>query len=306
MISHIVFFIDTCRAIQPHYLHANVEQKNQLITFLKTWIFYNSGSKQTFWTGFYTEEGLYQTKEHWFPGKPVVQRLMSDPNLSINSKRELVLRIFKYMQWNYTTQQQNQALRPYQTEQHFFNEPINGEPRISYQLAGINLLNGNNHVNQFPILDNFIRSLQQKDIVIQFTLKKSYRIAMLEQSEFLNIPNVILFGDKYVLFSGSLKKLQMLLFRTFSSVKSETDVLNFCAQFGPNPPIRREAFADRNFTIPRKGRGFNDPNPLNGSTHRGAIYLFPWFQKIIDKLDGDWVAMDYNLNLHREYNFNET
>jgi hypothetical protein len=271
---------------------------------LKTWIFYNSGSKQTFWTGSYTEEGLFETKEHWYPGKPVVQKLMSETDLSIISKRDLVLRIFKYMQWNYTTQQQNQALRPYQTEQQFFNEPINGEPRITYQLAGINLLKDKNHLNQLPILTAFISSLQQNNIVIQFSFKKKYKENLLIQSSYLNLLNVIPFGDKYVLYAGSLKNLQILLFRTFSSVKSENEVLDFCAQFGSNPPIRREAFADRNFTIPRKGRGFDDPNPLNGSAHRGAKYLFPWFQKIIDKLDGDWVAMDSELNLHPEFNSN--
>ena len=307
MISNINFFIDTCRSLQPHYIQATEEQKNQLSTFLKTWIFYNSGSQKTFWTGKFTLNSLKETKEHWFPGKPVVKQLLADPNLNNYSKGELILRIFKYMQWNYTTQAENQALRPFQTEQAFFSDPINGDPLMSYQLAGLRLMADQRHKNQLPILEQFINGIwhgHNPDIVVQLTLKSSHKAHFLAKCNQLGITNVTPFGDKYILFSGSLANFQIAVFSTLTGVLNSNQIIDYLNQFGENTPIRTFPFDDRGVRLPSKGFKFNsenDPHPFYCSTHRGAKYLFPWFQKFIDRLDGDWVVFDDQLNIHPVY-----
>lgn len=159
LISQILFFIKCAKALRPIHEECNTIKKRQIETFLKTWLFYNSSSSEIFWTGrtsLAVINGENRVKEHWFGNLSSAHYILNpeilDEDFFLLDTSVQVLKVFQFMQWNYTTRGENNVLRQLQRPDVFFGEYM-GDPIIMYNNAGIEL-----EVIQddlFPIMRNF-------------------------------------------------------------------------------------------------------------------------------------------------------
>lgn len=164
-IGDIKFFIQFAENLRELYQNANESRRRQLATMLKTWMFYNSTEKDIFWTGKSSEsvlDGGNKVKEHHYGNLSSVEYILN-PEIGNEDFFELtkanqLLRIVKFMQWNYTTPAENQSLRIFQNTNRFYNE-FNGDPNLIYKEAGISLVDVDLETNLLPKLENFFNHL---------------------------------------------------------------------------------------------------------------------------------------------------
>lgn len=308
MINEINFFTSCCRELQPTFLNANPKEQNQIATFLKTWIFYNSASKNLFWTGKYTEQGLKDgVKEHWYPGLTVTKKLLETPEAFANNK-ELFFRVFSWMQWNYTSKQENQRLKSYQAPGVFDSSPINSDPTLSYQLANIELLENPSHQNVLPIIRDFFAQRLRKDgIVVQFNVNPTIAMSFLLVADELNLTEKILClrGSKYLYYQGTLADLCKLVFTLFIHMINEQEYLQFLNDYNTplnNAPIRSinnfNVEEHRTFIISTNEQSFPNFLEFFATTYRDGNYVYKWIDNMMDHLNLEWFV--FNPNFERK------
>jgi hypothetical protein len=155
LISQIDLFIQCAKALLPKHQKSTPQQKRQIETFLKTWLFYNSSSAEVFWTGLTSQsviDGAQPIAEHWFGNLSSAHYVMNldvqSANFFDQAKPAQILEVFKFMQWNKTSKAENIKLRALQRPEVFFAQ-FQGDPRQIYQLAGIHLIQrGHNTLNE--------------------------------------------------------------------------------------------------------------------------------------------------------------
>ena len=156
LISNIFFFIECADILRTKYSAGTGSQKKQLVTFLKTWLWYNSGSKNIFWRGWSTEEGrIERVKEHWYSNLSTANFLM-DKGIRDLSRKEQVLWIFKRMQWNYTSVKENQRLIHDQDYTRFYGK-LKGDASKLYENNNL-VIGEEKRVDLLPKLKDFFEA----------------------------------------------------------------------------------------------------------------------------------------------------
>jgi hypothetical protein len=161
LISKITFFLDCVRILKQRYEIANNAERKQLATFLKTWLFYNSGSKEIFWTGCTTEKGkLERVKEHRYSNLATTTYLLKT-DLNRFSNKDLLLWTFEHMQWNYTSKEENNRLSKEQQYDNFYKK-LDGDLIKLYETAKIELIDESENHNFYPKLSKIINNSKHK------------------------------------------------------------------------------------------------------------------------------------------------
>ena len=146
LISQIDLFIQCAKALEPKHQTSTPQQKRQIETFLKTWLFYNSSSAEVFWTGMTSQsviDGADPIVEHWYGNLSSAHHIMNPGVRGAcffdQTKPQQVLEVFKFMQWNKTSKAENIKLRALQRPEVFFGQ-FQGDPRQIYRESGIHLI----------------------------------------------------------------------------------------------------------------------------------------------------------------------
>jgi hypothetical protein len=161
LISKITFFLDCVSILKQRYESANDAEKKQLATFLKTWLFYNSGSKEIFWTGCSTEKGrLERVKEHRYSNLATTTYLLKS-DLKGFTNKGLLLWTFEHMQWNYTGKDENNRLSKWQQYESFYKK-LDGDLIKLYETAEIELIDESENQNFYPRLSKLINNSKHK------------------------------------------------------------------------------------------------------------------------------------------------
>jgi hypothetical protein len=169
LITQITFFINCANALLNLHQAGTLLQKRQVETFLKTWFFYNSASQEIYWTGKTSVEvqnGAPAVAEHWYGNLSSVYYIMNPDVLNRNffalEKRQQILEVFAFMQWNKTSQAENLRLRNLQRPEVFF-DIFQGNPNLMYQEAGVVLSIEDEERNLLPVLEDFFNYPQLED-----------------------------------------------------------------------------------------------------------------------------------------------
>ena len=318
ILSEINFFIKCARELKPIHEDALPPRKKQLETFLKTWLWYNSSSKNIFWTGKTSEAGIInRVKEHQYSNLSSVRYIMDNEIMNENffdlSNQEQFKRVFKFMQWNYTSSAENISLKQFQDANVFYGVEINGDPEIAYQMAEINLFEENETANILPRLNSFLEyngdtvgyifeiDLTNRRLtnfmtyltdasnrfgielfVIQFSKKGCiYRL----------INNQNNFTDLYRLTMYSLWKC----FRNTNEIDEFLNTYNYAiVENGPYRIINNFTYPTRAFPIETAHQNYGE---IYLDTYNDIPYKFNLISKILDFFDATCVVYDYNLDI---------
>jgi hypothetical protein len=312
MIHEILFYLTCCESLKDTYKNANDGNKERVETFLKTWLFYNSGPKDIFWRGT-VSHGLGNqnfkdsVKEHWYPNKSVTKHIMSDGFLQ-KSKIEQISEIFQYMQFNLTTKAENNRLKKYQVYQIFYDrEGVNGDPAIAYERANVNLKQLDPCADKLDAFKSFLTPNKTKVYYLQINAAKAVINKFTTIADTIEV-EILHLGNRCVLFKGELRKIQKIIFEGFINSITENELEEFYNQIDnrtDNKPIRRE----NNFTTEQRRVVSITPQQANFpiietlyyTTYRGIDYLFPWFKKMIEFRDGDVFLFTYKNDVFNGY-----
>jgi hypothetical protein len=327
IIKDVKFFIQCSENLRELYDNTDENRQRQLITMLKTWLFYNSSSKDIFWTGKSSRSvlngGHTIVKEHWF-GNLSSAEFILNPNVGHEdffglSKIEQFLKIFQFMQWNYATQKENQMLRNFQNPNRFYNE-FNGNPNLIYNEARIDLVDvhpENNLLTQFERFFNNENYQEENNnsYVFEVTLSNNLLVTFcdaLEAAEnyFQIEVRKMKIGKKGMVFRinsrnsfASFYRITMFaLWRCFSNQKQ---IQNFLVEtnrvIGETGPYRYENNFDArfgNYAFPLtivEGDLFNNTVWLWARYNDSEKYRL--LSQILEFFDANLFIYDHNLNL---------
>ena len=139
LLSNITFFIECVNLLRLQYERASPTKRKQLATFLKTWLFYNSTSKNIYWTGLSTSKGLIEkVKEHRYSNLATTKYLLEN-EVRFDNNADQILWVFERMQWNYTSAKENGELSKLQQYDVFYGR-LNGNLKTLYNEAEIELI----------------------------------------------------------------------------------------------------------------------------------------------------------------------
>lgn len=334
ILSELKFFILCAEQLKPIYVNAGPAQQNQIATFLKTWLFYNSSSKEIFWTGrtsIAANKGNARVvKEHWYGNLSSARRIFTDVpfDYTINgeivqttffnlSKKQQFLEVYKFMQWNYTTATENQNVRPYQNYGIFYGEEINGDPHEAYELAGIELMPPTPNANMLNRVTDFLNTNNNDAYIFEIDLVGNRLGTFLQflnhQNETIHpgINNVkidsIKFLNKGCIYKiqNNTKNLTDLYRRTMYSLWNCFENQNEIDQFleennyttGDNGPYRNQ----NNFTYPNRAF-YIDINYANHpriwlDTYNDSSYKYSLITKLLDFFNASCIIYDFDLEI---------
>ncbi len=153
---------------------------------VKIWLFYNS-SGQLFWTGMTSDQVINGKKvaEHQHSNLSSAKYMLSKDRQMHNklfcelSNLEKIYQIIKFMQWNYTTSNENQKLKPHQEYNQFY-KTHKGDPLQAYNAAGINLEGNTRDLsNELRIFFN-----TEHEIVFEVKIKKKLLDNFIDKKKF--------------------------------------------------------------------------------------------------------------------------
>ena len=312
ILSEIIFFVKCAKELKQ--IHKNVPdiRKRQLETFLKTWLFYNSHTKAIFWTGNSSINGLNErVKEHQYSNLSSVKYIMNGNFFDLCQKDQFIS-VFKFMQWNYTSKDENYRLRPHQEFNVFYGDEICGDPNMAYQLAQITLREEANNVNILPRLNTFFEHTNEGNgLIFEIDLTNNHLTNFIN---YLNIAseqygillNVIQFSKKGCIFRlinntnnfSDLYRVTMFsLWKCFSNANELTSFLTMyqysIGENGPYRNINNFEFDNRAFEI-QLANGIIQIVYID--TYNGTPYKFDLISKILDFFDATCVVYDFKLN----------
>jgi hypothetical protein len=197
LISQIDLFIQCAKALLPKHQKSKPQQKRQIETFLKTWLFYNSSSAEVFWTGKTSKsviEGADPIAEHWYGNLSSAHRIMNPGAFGASffnqPKPQQLLDVFKFMQWNKTSKAENIRLRPLQRPEVFLNQ-FQGDPRLIYREAGIELIQeGNDILDELMDFFDYVGDNNEKKTIFDIGMSQSRRLRQFRDSLFLASTNL--------------------------------------------------------------------------------------------------------------------
>lgn len=187
----ILFYIKCIENLSLIYHEDKItrKQKKTISDMVKIWLFYNS-SGQLFWTGMTSYEAIKGKKvaEHQHSNLSSTKYMLSkDKQIHKRlfcelSKVEKICQIIKFMQWNYTTSNENQKLKPHQEYDKFYRIH-KGDPKEAYKAAGIKLQgNAKDLSNDLIIFFN-----KDHEIVFEMKINKKLLDKFVNDKSFYNI-----------------------------------------------------------------------------------------------------------------------
>lgn len=329
LISQIDLFIQCAKALLPKHQKSTPQQKRQIETFLKTWLFYNSSSAEVFWTGRTSKsviEGGDPIAEHWYGNLSSAHYIMnkgvSGTSFFNLTKPQQLLEIFKFMQWNRTTKAENIMLRPLQRPEFFFSQ-FQGDPLQIYQEAGIQLIQiGKDLLDDLTnFFDYAASNSKEKKTIFDIAMSQSRRLNQFRDNLFLasrNFDLKLLFirvGNKgcfYRINNDGIKKNSMASFykitmtallKLFKSQEEFSQFLeNYNYQVTDNGPYRLantfdQRHINRTFSVDlRKGI---HPSTIWLWTRMSDERKYIQLMELFEFFGAGFVVYNYNLSLRR-------
>jgi hypothetical protein len=327
IIKDIKFFMQCAENLRELHQHSDENRRRKLCTMLKTWLFYNSTSKDIFWTGKSSNSVLNggdRVKEHWFGNLSSVQYILN-PQIGDNDFFELseihkFLKILEFMNWNYTTPAENQRLRSFQNVTRFYNE-FNGDPNRMYNAAGIDLVDVDPENNLLPKLERFFNSGEDQEnsnsYVFEITLSNNLLNIFCNALEAganhfgVDITKVKI-GKKGLIYKLTSCKstasfYRITMFALWRCFFNQTQIQNFLNETNRDicatGPYRRE----NNFDASYGNYGFS-LTIVEGNLFNDTVWLWSRYNdaeryrlisQILEFLDADanLFIYDYNLNI---------
>lgn len=194
IIYNILFYIKCVEQLSQLYDEAeNTIQQKTISDMVKIWLFYNSSS-ESFWTGMTSTAANNpdnkKVKEHLFSNLSSAKYMLSKkPEMHQKrfcdlSKVEKICEIIKFMQWNFTTSEENQKLKPEQDYTRFYTQH-NGDPTQAYKAAGIRL-----HGTKLDKANDLSNLLKRKhELIIEIKLNRKYLESLLTDQNSIQFSN---------------------------------------------------------------------------------------------------------------------
>jgi hypothetical protein len=324
IISEIKFFLSCATELRAIHANSNPNRQKQLETFLKTWLFYNSSSKNIFWTGKASKAAKPSSwvKEHQFGNLSSARYILRDQGFQgENDIRNQVLTIFKFMQWNYTTKSENNKLKQFQSYDTFYDHNgINGDPNKAYLkadiitdcrfLEGFNPDDEINFINKqdlFPNLNHFLSF--NTGYIFEFDLSHKNLNSFIEQlmvasQKFAIEVLALKIGSKGCLvrlmnnpndFTKAFKVITYALVSSFSNIEDKEDFLKMY------PPGNSGVFRTlNNFKISSRvfeiDFNHNNETTLFIDTYKGNEYMYKIIANLLEIYNSTCIVYDENLN----------
>jgi hypothetical protein len=325
IIKDVKFFMQCAENLRELHQHSDENRRRQLTTMLKTWLFYNSTSKDVFWTGKSSSSVLNggdKVKEHWFGNLSSVQYILN-PEIGDNDFFELTktnqfIKVFSNMQWNYTTPNENQRLRIFQNTNRFYNE-FNGDPNVMYNAAGIDLVDVDYENNLLPQLERFFNNEEEQDnsnsnifeITFSNNLLNIFCNALEAGANKFGVEiKKVKIGKKGVIYrltayNSVANFYRITMFALWRCFSNQTQIQNFLNEtnrgIGETGPYRQANNFDRSYGNYAfvleivEGNLFNDTVWLWSRYNDAERYRL--ISQILEFFDATLYVYDYNLNI---------
>lgn len=308
LISNISFFIDCIESLRPKYKKGNPKQKKQLATFIKTWIWYNSGSQNIFWTGKSSRKGI--VKEHWYSNLTTAIHLLKD-GLNDKSQKEKIIWLFERMQWNYTSKEENRKLIPEQEYKRFFGFH-NGDPLSAYDYLQIDLFSENENPPSKKIRDFLNKERNEKHLIAEIGFDETdasnfmksvnqskerhrWEVDILKVSNTNIVISATTFSDLFmVLMTGTLGMLQV------------NELQDFLRDLGYKANEKKGPYRFINNYITQPNRVFaikTKAGDVFMTTYNSSDYKYSLLSRLGDYMQINFVFYDHHL---KEAEFNST
>jgi|GEM_PF-5507691 len=309
IISNISFFIDCVSLLREQYQNADTVKKNQLVTFLKTWLFYNSTSKSIFWTGMSTEGGkVEKVKEHRFSNKATTRYLLEN-DLQFENKVKQVLWIFERMQWNYTNKDENKRMSPLQQYETFYGR-LQGSLNNLYSEATIALEDEKPNVNFYPKLENILQCTSSKkativEIEIESNKIKNFEKGLIYAVDKLNakIDYITVPQRGFIISSLAFSDLLKAIQSGYLSCMKISELNRFALQYGYRLNQNAGPYRMQNTFNTQKDRVFKilvDRTPIYLTTYNNTVYKKDLINTLASFFDSKVYFFDAKLNLITE------
>lgn len=328
-IRDIIFFIQCIENLRDLYQNADENRRKQLSTMLKTWMFYNSTEKDIFWTGNSSDSVLNggdKVKEHHFGNLSSVEYILN-PEIGNQDFFELttvnqLLKIFQFMQWNYTTPAENQRLRNFQNTTRFYDE-FEGNPNLIYNEAGIELENVEAETNLLPKLERFFNNMEGNqnsnskiyEVTLSNNLLNTFCNALEEGVNHFELDiKMVKIGKKGVIYkltnrSSSANFYKITMFALWKCFRNQEEIKTFLnetnREIGESGPYRRF----NNFDKTYGNYAFSLPI-VEGNLFDNIIWLWSRYNdteryrlvsQILEFFEASLCVYDCDLNI-KEYN----
>jgi hypothetical protein len=316
IIKEIQFFLEFANELNSFYNNANPNQKRQILTVLKTWLFYNSHSKNIFWTGRSTTAGQIQrVKEHHYSNLSSVKNIMND-DIGIDSffalsKKSQFIMVFKFMQWNYSSKEENNRLKEFQDADIFYGPEINGNPEIAYHYADIDLTIEDDTADLLPQFISFFKyENNQKDGLIFEIDLSNQRLTkfiqhLTEASAHFGIEfQVIQLSKKGCIYRLKKKHnnfsdlYRITMFSLWKCFKNKKEIETFLHMYhytvsddGPYRNINSFQYPNRAFEV-----DIYHQNPIFLDTYNNTNTKYNLMSKLLDFFDSTLQIYNFELN----------
>lgn len=306
ILSDISFYLECISLLKPQYARADNAKKKQLSTFLKTWLFYNSTSKNIYWTGYSTQPGMIErVKEHRYSNLATTRYLL-ERELPFSNKIEQILWVFERMQWNYTSSPENKKMSNLQQYETFYGR-LRGDLHDLYNEAKIELIEEKPGADLLESLHNlFCKGATEKTSFVEIELETrhiklfnkglDYAIEKLNA----NINYIKVFQKGFIISGKTFTDIYKAVEAGYLSSMKMSDLLNFSLRYRYELNENRGPYRLRNTFDSQPGRAFKvlvEKTPVYFSTYNGKKAQKALIDKIAEYFDSKIVFFDSNLNM---------
>jgi hypothetical protein len=306
ILSDISFYLECISLLKPQYARAELAKKKQLATFLKTWLFYNSTSKNIYWTGYSTKDGMVErVKEHRYSNLATTRYLL-ERELPFSSKIDQVLWVFERMQWNYTSGPENKSMSKLQQYEIFYGK-YNGDLTRLYKEAKIDLLEEKSNSDFLYLLRNLLcEGVTPKTHFVEVELDSKqaklfnkgvdYAIEKLKA----DIKYIKVYQKGFIISGKTFTDIYKAVEAGYLSSMKMSELQAFALRYRYDLVENKGPYRLRNTFDSQPGRAFKvlvDKTPVYFSTYNGKKVQKALIEKIAEYFDSKIVLFDSNLNM---------
>lgn len=306
ILSDISFYLECISLLKPQYARADNAKKKQLATFLKTWLFYNSTSKNIYWTGYSTQPGMIErVKEHRYSNLATTRYLL-EQELPFANKIEQILWVFKRMQWNYTSSPENKKMSNLQQYETFYGR-LRGDLHDLYNEAKIELIEEKPGADLLESLHNlFCKGATEKTSFVEIELETRHIKLFIKGLDYAieklnaNINYIKVFQKGFIISGKTFTDIYKAVEAGYLSSMKMSDLQNFSLRYRYELNENRGPYRLRNTFDSQPGRAFKvlvEKTPVYFSTYNGKKAQKALIDKIAEYFDSKIVFFDSNLNM---------
>ncbi len=306
ILSDISFYLECISLLKPQYARADNAKKKQLATFLKTWLFYNSTSKNIYWTGYSTQDGMIErVKEHRYSNLATTQYLL-EQELPFANKIEQILWVFERMQWNYTSGPENKKMSNLQQYETFYGR-LRGDLHELYNEAEIELIEEKPGTDLLESLHNLLcNGVNSKTSFVEVELETKHMKLFNKGLDYAieklnaNINYIKVYQKGFIISGKTFTDIYKAVEAGYLSSMKMTDLQNFSLRYRYKLNENRGPYRLRNTFDSQPGRSFKvfvEKTPVYFSTYNGKKAQKALIDKIAEYFDSKIVLFDSNLNM---------